>query len=115
MKTQKRLYGDAGETLSVSLLAQKGYKILARNFWTRLGEIDIIAKDGDTVVFVEVKRRSSCQYGSPAEAVTKEKLRKIIKTAQLYLIESKQTRCAWRVDVIAVDAISVRHFMNVTL
>jgi len=77
--------GEKGEELAVEFLRKKGYKIKVRNFKTRIGEIDIIAGDGDTLVFVEVKTRESLEYGHPFEAVNIRKRKKIASVALLYL------------------------------
>jgi len=77
--------GEKGEGLAVKFLLRKGYKILEQNYKTRIGEIDIIAIDGETLVFVEVKTRESLNYGQPFESVTGFKRRKIANVALLYL------------------------------
>ena len=77
--------GGAGEQAAAAHLRAAGYKILALNYRARPGEIDIVAADGDTLVFVEVKTRKSDAYGTPAEAVTYRKQGKLIATAQCYL------------------------------
>lgn len=82
--TNRRI-GDAGEAAAARYLMKKGYKIVVRNFRCRTGEIDIIAYDGDCLVFVEVKTRRSVQYGRPAEFVDKRKRRRIISAAYMYL------------------------------
>ena len=79
-----------------------GYKILERNYRTKLGEIDIIASDKDTIVFVEVKARRSWQYGNPKGAVTFQKQRKISKVALYYLKSNKRSNSSARFDVAAV-------------
>ena len=77
--------GDFGEEQACRVLENNGIKVLKRNYHERGGEIDIIAKDGDTVVFAEVKTRISKEYGMPAEFVDYKKQEKIIKTAVSYL------------------------------
>lgn len=77
--------GDFGEDMACSFLEKQGMTVLKRNFHARCGEIDIIAKDGDTIVFAEVKTRLSNAYGTPAEFVDFKKQEKIIKTALYYL------------------------------
>ncbi|HDH53078.1 MAG TPA: YraN family protein, partial [Nitrospirae bacterium] len=69
--------GQKGEELAVKYLRKKGYKIIKQNYKTKIGEIDIIANDGGTLVFVEVKTRESIAYGMPFEAVNSYKRRKI--------------------------------------
>ena len=77
--------GDFGETEACRYLESKNIKVLKRNYHERGGEIDIIAKDGETIVFAEVKTRISQNYGTPAEFVDYKKQEKIIKTAISYL------------------------------
>ena len=105
MLNQRQQFGAIGETIAARHLKKKGYKILDRNYRTKLGEIDIVAKDKDTIVFVEVKARRSSQYGSPKWAVTPKKQRKISMAALFYLKETKQIRAKARFDVVSITAI----------
>ena len=82
--------GKFGEEVTVKYLKDHGYEILERNFHSRWGEIDIIAKDGECVVFCEVKTRKSISYGRPSEYVTKNKMEKIIKTAMVYIGDKEE-------------------------
>jgi putative endonuclease len=102
MLNQKQLSGIRGEDLASDLLIQKGYKILQRNFRLRIGEIDIIALDGDTLAFIEVKTRKSSQFGSPLEAITRSKLQSIIRTAQVYKLSHPQLPETMRIDAVAI-------------
>ena len=77
--------GDFGEKMACSYLEEQGITVLKKNFHARCGEIDIIAKDGETIVFAEVKTRLSKNYGTPAEFVDFRKQEKIIQTALYYL------------------------------
>jgi len=77
--------GEQGEQLAVKFLKENGYNIVEQNYKTRLGEIDIIARDNDTLVFVEVKTRESIEYGMPHESVNWTKRRRIVRVALLYL------------------------------
>jgi len=94
--------GISGENLACDALARRGYAILARRYRTRVGEIDIVAKDGDTLVFVEVKTRTSEDFGIPAEAVTWRKQRRIVTMARWYLTEKGLHGCLCRFDVVTV-------------
>lgn len=96
--------GQAGETAAATYLTCQGYKILERNFRTKFGEIDLIARCGQTVVFVEVKTRRNTNYAQPGEHVTKHKQRKLLKTARYYLHCTNQDNVAARFDVIEVLA-----------
>lgn len=80
-----RILGQKGESLAVQFLQTKGYKIISKNFKTFLGEIDIIAQDGETIVFIEVKTRANDSFGYPFESVHDRKRRKLRDLALLYL------------------------------
>ena len=94
--------GISGENLACDALARQGYAILARRYRTRVGEIDIVAQDGETLVFVEVKTRTSDRCGPPAEAVTRRKQRRIVTMAKWYLSENGLHGCLCRFDVVTV-------------
>lgn len=96
--------GMAGETAAIRYLQNHHYTLLARNFRTAYGEIDIIAGDGDTIVFVEVKTRTSRHYGRPCEAVSLAKQQKIIRMAKTYLCRYQAWDRPCRFDVIEVFA-----------
>lgn len=83
-----RRIGDIEEVLAVNFLKNNGYDIIERNFRCKLGEIDIVAEHEGYLVFVEVKYRSSMQYGSPADSITIKKQERIYKVAQLYMIRN---------------------------
>jgi len=95
--------GQQGETLACQYLARQGYRIILRNYRTKLGEIDIIAEEQGTLVFVEVKARRGHQCGHPFEAVTPAKCRQISKAALLYLAETGREGQAARFDVVAIS------------
>jgi putative endonuclease len=94
--------GKRGEEIAVAYLKSKGYRIIERNYKCLFGEIDIVAKDGNTVVFVEVKSRKSEDFGDPQTAVGWEKKRKISWIALKYLEEKHLYPCDARFDVVAV-------------
>ena len=100
MKSKK--LGNIGEQIIVEYLKKNSYKILERNFYTRCGEIDIIAKDKEEIVFVEVKTRSGVEFGQPSEAVNKIKQRHMRRAAQYYLYKSKLLNSFVRFDVAEV-------------
>ncbi|MBI2007108.1 MAG: YraN family protein [Candidatus Blackburnbacteria bacterium] len=95
--------GKLGERIALQILRKKGYKILQRNFRSNFGEIDIVAEDYGTLVFVEVKTRWSKKFGNPEEAVTPRKLRSIIKTGDYYKLTHPNTPNLIRIDVVAID------------
>lgn len=96
-----RSFGAEGEELAVRHLKGKGYKILCRNYRTPLGEADIIARDGDFVVFVEVKARSTVAFGQPFEAVDFRKQEKLKRIALYYLKQSNRETPV-RFDVVSI-------------
>ena len=97
-----------GERLAVQHLKTQGYQILAENYRFQRGEIDIIAKYEERIVFVEVKTRRSLKYGLPQSAVTEQKQRQISKIALAYLQEHNLIDISCRFDVIAIQL--TRHF-----
>ena len=101
-KTANRQSGDKAENQAAKFLKSKGYKILHKNYSTTLGEIDIIAHHIDTLVFVEVKARSSTDFGNPSEFVGEYKQRRIAKTACQFLSRHQIRGANVRFDVIEV-------------
>ncbi len=93
--------GEKGEGLAVKFLKKKGYKIIKQNYKTPIGEIDILAKDKETLVFIEVKTRESVEYGLPFEAVNSYKKRKIANVALLYLKRFKEIPPC-RFDIVSI-------------
>jgi putative endonuclease len=102
---QKQLYrkqlGSWGEKEAEAYFANQGLAILGRNFRTRDGEIDLIVKDSEEIVFVEVKTRTSNEFGFPEEAVTEEKIEHLIEAAERYLEDHTEIH-SWRIDVLAI-------------
>lgn len=99
--------GKKGEDLAVELCREKGFVVIEQNYRTPFGEIDIIAKDGNIVVFIEVKARTGTAYGAPFEAVTRRKRDKIKKVAMSYMKRLKKEVPA-RFDVISISMKSGR-------
>ena len=95
--------GISGEDLACAELRGRGYAILERRYRTRFGEIDIIARDGSTVVFVEVKTRLNRDFGGAAAAVTGWKQRRLTQMAVDYLARRRLQDCPCRFDVVAID------------
>lgn len=104
MSAERQRLGKNGEDLAEKALLRQGYTIVDRNYRCRCGELDIIAKIGETLVFIEVKTRSSDRYGLPQEAVTPRKQRQIARTAQYYLAERGLGDCPCRFDVVSIVA-----------
>lgn len=98
-------FGKHGEDLATSFLQKHGYKIIDRNFRTRGGEIDIVALDGNTLVYVEVKARTSGEFGLPEEAVTRQKIKFLQRAAKFYRNNRQNLKLPQleRIDVVAVD------------
>jgi putative endonuclease len=94
--------GERGEELAVKFLKKKGYRIVKKNFSTPMGEIDIIAEQNGTLVFVEVKTRESIDFGHPYEAVNRRKRKKIANVALLYLKKLKEPPPC-RFDVVSIS------------
>lgn len=95
-------FGKIGEDIAAGLLSKQGYEILERNVRTRFGEIDIVAKEKGTFVFVEVKTRNSGNFGLPVEAVSKAKQRRISKMAVAFLQEKSLLGSMARFDVVSI-------------
>jgi len=112
-----RKFGDCGEDLACRYLEKNGYEILERNrHFGRNCEIDIIAKYKKTTVFVEVKTRKTNSFGSPFEAITKNKYENLVKGVQTYIIENKIKD--YRLDVVAITIkpdLKIEHLKNIYL
>lgn len=102
MKAGRLGLGAEGERVAKAYLQTKGFRILHENYSTPLGEIDLIAKESGVVVFVEVKARTSDEFGPPQASVTLTKQRQIVKVARLYLQRERLAEVACRFDVVAV-------------
>ena len=102
MTLARQQLGKRGEHLAVEELERRGYSILARRYRTRCGEIDIVAEEGDTLVFVEVKARETAEFGTAAEAVTPDKMRRVVRMAEDYLMRHQVVDRPCRFDVVAI-------------
>ena len=103
--TRQRL-GKWGEETATIFLTDRGYQILERNFRTPYGEIDLIARLEDTIVFVEVKTRSSQTLGMPEISVTSRKQMHMLQSAEYYIQQHPDLPCTWRIDVIAIQRLT---------
>jgi putative endonuclease len=101
----RQRFGKSGEDRAVAELERLRYEILARRYRTKHGEIDIVARDGETTVFVEVKARATAEFGTAAEAVTVRKQRKLVAMAMEYLALNRLPDIPCRFDVIAIDGV----------
>jgi putative endonuclease len=106
MLNRQQQFGKRSERLAAEFLIRTGYRILETNYRSKLGEIDIIASEKGTIVFVEVKARNTSRFGSPKGAVTPAKQRKISMAALDYLKRSGQAGASARFDVVAIDTAS---------
>ena len=100
--------GEPGESLACSHLQEKGFEILDRNFRCRSGEVDVVARHGDSTVFVEVKERRGRSHGEGYEAVTFGKRRRLIRAARIYAATHGLSETPMRFDVVSVDWIGER-------
>jgi putative endonuclease len=98
----RQILGKSGEDLACAELRRRGYAILARRFRTRGGELDIVARDGATLVFVEVKARRTSRFGTAAEAVTYRKRARLARMADEFLARTRLVSVPCRFDVVAV-------------
>ncbi|MEB7505134.1 YraN family protein [Arthrobacter koreensis] len=101
MKAKDAL-GQTGEELAARYLTTAGYHVLERNWRCRQGEIDLVARDGSTLVIAEVKTRSSLDYGHPFEAVSAAKLSRLYLLAAAWTREHAEGHVSWRVDAVSV-------------
>jgi putative endonuclease len=114
-----QLFGNRGERVAARFLRRLGYRVLARNHRNRFGEIDLIAADGQTLVFVEVKTRRSAAAGAPFEAVDPTKQRQLTRAATAYLVQRRLFDRSARFDVVGIvwpdssrGEPDVRHYVN---
>ena len=114
-----RSLGNKGERIAADFLKKKDYQIIAKQYRTRVGEIDLVAKDGEEVVFVEVKTITTKSFGHPEESVTEKKLMHIARTAELFLKEHAWEEKPFRIDVIAIfldgESVEIEHFESVDM
>lgn len=109
----KRLIGTKGEELAAGYLEKEGMRILFQNYHTRFAELDIVAKDADTLVFVEVKARKNTDCGFPGESLTKGKIRRICHGARLFCMKERVLAdCQLRFDVVEILGNRIRHIRN---
>jgi putative endonuclease len=99
---EKKELGKKGEELALRFLKKRGYRIIEKNYVCKMGEMDIIAKEKDTLVFIEVKTRTSMAFGPPQLAVTRFKQRQLSKVALYYLKEKRLENVKARFDVVAI-------------
>ena len=103
MFKERNRTGALGEKQAKKALKKQGYKILDTNYRCKLGEIDIIARDKDTIVFVEVRTKRTLEFGTPEESVNHAKQAKLIRLGKYYIQQQKLQDKFWRIDVVAVE------------
>ncbi|MFO8111781.1 MAG: YraN family protein [Desulfosalsimonadaceae bacterium] len=113
MPHERQQYGQFGENLAARHLAAEGYRIVETNYKNRFGEIDLIAMDGETIVFVEVKSRRSGRFGTARASVSKAKQRKISMVALGYLKSNNGIHQKARFDVVTVNACGAHPESNI--
>ncbi len=101
VKSARRMLGQAAEARAAVYLVEAGYTVIDRNWRRRNGEMDIVARDGEWLVFVEVRARRGSALGSPEESVTRRKQARLVRLAQQYLAECVWEG-PWRIDVLAL-------------
>jgi putative endonuclease len=103
MTVARQRLGERGETMACEALEKLGYAITATRYRNRFGEIDIVANDNGTVVFVEVKTKTDCSFSDPVESVTKQKQRRLVSMAEQYVAYHRLDSTPCRFDVVTVD------------
>ena len=118
MTTSRALVGRRGEDIAARFLVDAGYVVVERNWRGTRGELDIIARDGDEIVVVEVKTRTGLGFGHPAEAITPDKLARLKRLAGQWLGERSPRAASVRIDVLAVvlmpSGARVEHMMGIS-
>ena len=104
MTYARQRLGVQGETMACEEIEKLGYSIIERRYRTRFGEIDVIANDGGTVVFVEVKTKTDSSFSDPVESVTKQKQRRLVSMAEQYVAYKTLDGTPCRFDIVTVDA-----------
>ena len=102
-RLDRRAVAKLGEDAAAQYLANVGYAIVARNYRCHAGEIDIVARHGTELIFVEVRARSGSGFGTPEESVTRTKSTKMAACALEYLAEHAASGSTWRIDFVGVD------------
>lgn len=100
----RKNFGDSAERVAALFLQARGYKIIARNWRTRAGEIDLVAEDVEGLAFVEVKARRGAAYGAPEEALTPRKQLRLVHLADVFIARHPAlANKSWRIDVVAIE------------
>lgn len=108
----KRGVGAVGEEQAAQFLRAHGVAIVEKNFLTKLGEVDLVCKDKQEIVFVEVKYRKNNVYGTAVEAVTPKKVSRLVAAGSVWLRKNNLTQAPWRLDVVAIDGSEIQWLKN---
>lgn len=104
--------GGFGETFACNYLVKRGFKIIYKNWTCRWGELDVIAKDSDTLVFIEVKYRTSQRFGKSYEAINFKKKQSLMRSINYFLLSDNFSGVSWRVDAVCLDKIKGKISVN---
>lgn len=114
MPEDGRSLGNRGEEIARRYLEQKGFRLVARNVRTRFGELDLVCRHGETLVFIEVKTRRAGVRVGPLDAVSQSKAGRLVRLAEAYVAEHWKREIPWRIDVVAVEFDRGGQFASVT-
>ena len=115
MADNRKQLGAFGEQVAKNHLEKHGYEIVQCNYRCPIGEIDIVARDGDYLVFVEVRTKKDRKFGTPEESITLAKKTKLVELAETYLQEHQDSPELWRIDVVAVEVTGVDRISRIEL
>ncbi|XLZ68838.1 YraN family protein [Massilia sp. SR12] len=110
-RTELQEIGHGGEERALAYLQQQGLTLVERNFLCKVGELDLIMRDGPSLVFVEVRERNNPRYGGAAASITPAKRRRIVRAAQFYLLRCKPSPPC-RIDIVAIDGGRINWLRN---
>ena len=108
----KRERGNRGEDLAADFLQREGYEIITRNYICPIGEIDLIAREGNCLVFVEVRSKTSRRFGTPAESITSAKEKRLRKLANYYLVREVGKEVPCRFDLVSIEKEGSEYSLN---
>jgi len=119
MSNYKKEIGNKGEEIAGKFLVDRGYQIIEKNYYSRYGEIDLVAQDSGIVVFIEVKTRTNQSFGTPEDSVTQAKLERIEKAGLMWMQAHPDYPDDWRIEVVAIimdeqhQVQDIRHFRDI--
>lgn len=112
--------GYLGESIARNYLEERGYKIIDQNYKNKYAEIDLIAQDGDGLVFVEVKTRTGEQFGMPEQSINRDKMQRLIRNAHAYMAMKNHNKINYRIDAVCIvldkdkEIKRIDHYQNIT-